>query len=217
MRGNPVATAQMNDQLVALVNKHAGRTFAIGSVHPDDGAQALAELDRLKQLGVKMLKLHPNTQQLDVSSDAVDAVVARCAQLGMPVMFDYSGLLRASDFGKYMMLAIKHPDARLVLAHMGLNRFADTLIWAANKDSTWNHNNIWFDLAATATVLADSPFRDQLVWTLRTVGIDRILFGSDYPVVTPAEAARAVERLGLTEAEMRRVFHDNARELLALP
>jgi uncharacterized protein len=51
----------------------------------------------------------------------------------------------------------------------------------------------------------------------RRVGIDRVLFGSDYPVFRPVEAVANVSRLGFTADELKLVFHDNAASLLSLP
>jgi len=46
--------------------------------------------------------------------------------------------------------------------------------------------NLWFALSATAHFLVDSLYEEQLVWVARKIGTDRILFGSDWPVETPA-------------------------------
>ena len=60
-----------------------------------------------------------------------------------------------------------------------------------------------------------SPFAEQLTWVLRRVGIDRVVFGSDYPVDDPLTAARAVTELGFTDEEQAAILHDNAAELLS--
>lgn len=78
-------------------------------------------------------------------------------------------------------------------------------------------DNVWFDISAIATTFAGSPVQAELVWTMRKVGMNRILFGSDWPVYTPKEAEAAVRHLGLTAVEQRQVFHDNAAQLLRLP
>jgi predicted TIM-barrel fold metal-dependent hydrolase len=77
-------------------------------------------------------------------------------------------------------------------------------------------DNVWFDISAIAPTYAGSPVQPELVWTMRKVGINRIIFGSDWPVYTPAEAISAVRSLGLTEAEQKQVFHDNVVDLLKL-
>jgi predicted TIM-barrel fold metal-dependent hydrolase len=77
-------------------------------------------------------------------------------------------------------------------------------------------DNVWFDISAIANTYVGSPVQAELVWTIRKVGTDRILFGSDWPVYTPAETANAVRHLGFTYAEQKQIFHDNAARLLGL-
>jgi uncharacterized protein len=67
-----------------------------------------------------------------------------------------------------------------------------------------------------ANTYAGSPVQNELVWTIRKVGTDRILFGTDWPVYTPAETIRAVKLMGITYAEQRQIFHDNAARLFGL-
>jgi predicted TIM-barrel fold metal-dependent hydrolase len=134
-----------------------------------------------------------------------------------PVLFDFSGILNAADLGKYVMLAVTHPEARIVLAHMGGTRFHDMLVLAMLQEYDWYRNNLWVDLSAVSELYARSPYKEQLVYVIRKIGVDRVLFGSDFPFVrTPAEAIDDVESLGLTADEERMIFHDNAAALLRL-
>jgi predicted TIM-barrel fold metal-dependent hydrolase len=55
--------------------------------------------------------------------------------------------------------------------------------------------------------------RDSFVWVLPKVGVDRILFGSDYPLDDPATAVRAGVGMGFTSAELARIFYENSRSL----
>ena len=53
--------------------------------------------------------------------------------------------------------------------------------------------------------------------TCRLVGVNRILFGSDYPVLAPERAVADVFALGFEPEEERQIFHDNAAALFQLP
>ena len=75
--------------------------------------------------------------------------------------------------------------------------------------------NVWIDISVTGPMLAGGPYAEQFTWVLRKVGIDRVVFGSDYPVDHPLEAIRAVAELGFTDAEQAAILHDNAAALLA--
>jgi hypothetical protein len=73
---------------------------------------------------------------------------------------------------------------------------------------------VYVDISAAAPLYADSPYADQFIWVLRKVGTDRILFGSDFPLYTPAEALDAVRALGFTDEEQAQILHDNAAALI---
>jgi predicted TIM-barrel fold metal-dependent hydrolase len=208
-------TRRLNDQLRELVQRDR-RLFGIGSVHPGDGAAALQELERIKGMGFRLLKLHPNTQELNMAGDEVAAVVQKAGELDLPILFDFSGAFKAADIGPYILLAIKNPKAKIILAHMGGTKFNDVLLLSVLKAEEYYPNNLWVDLSAVASMYADSPLEEQLVWVIRQLGVDRVLFGSDFPIRTPAEAIGDVERLGLTLEEQRKIFYENAASLLGL-
>ncbi len=208
-------TRAQNDAVIATAKASGGRFFPVASVHPADGPAALAELDRLAAAGVKVIKLHPNTQNFDVSDPAVETVVEHCAQLGLVMLFDSYKPWDSSEMGKFLLLAAKHPKAKLILAHMGFVEFRETLSFAQMRKIGIGEN-VYFDLSAIAAVYAKSPVAPELVWTARQIGTDHFLFGSDWPVDTPAVAAQAVRDLGFDAAEQKQIFHDNAAALLGL-
>jgi predicted TIM-barrel fold metal-dependent hydrolase len=74
--------------------------------------------------------------------------------------------------------------------------------------------NVWVDISVTAVMLAGSPFAEQFAWILRKVGIDRVVFGSDYPLDDPLTAVRAVAELGFSDEEQAAILYENANALL---
>jgi uncharacterized protein len=213
--GGPEAVRRKNDALLAAVAADPAHFYAVASVHPADGEAALAELARLQRAGVKMIKLHPNAQEFDVADPAVARVTARCGELGMAVLFDSYDPFDPGQIGKFVKLAMSQPKTRFVLAHMGFTRFRETMVFAL-FGKLGAARNVWFDTSAIAVTYADTPMRAELVATMRKIGMDRIIFGSDWPVYTPTEALAAVHQLGLTAAEEKKVFHDNIAALVAL-
>jgi len=212
-RGETGKTRAQNDAVIAAAKAGGGRFFPVASVHPLDGAGAFEEIDRVASAGVKVIKLHPNTQNFDVSDPAVAEVVERCAARHLIVLFDSYKPWDLSEMGKFVLLASTHPDARIVLAHMGLTTFREAITFAQIRKLNIS-TQVYFDLSAIASTYAGSPVQPELVWTIRRIGVDRFLFGSDWPVDTPAAAEAAVRKLGFTAAEQRQIFHDNAARLL---
>jgi predicted TIM-barrel fold metal-dependent hydrolase len=215
-KGQLDATRAQNDAVIAAAAAAPGRFFPVVSVHPADGDAAIAELERVAKLGAKMVKLHPNMQNFDVSDPAVATIAAACGRLGLVMLFDSYKPWDASQMGKFVLLSVSNPTAKFVLAHMGFSQFRETVTFAMLRKIGVGSNNVWFDISAIGTTYAGSPLQTEFVWTMRQIGVDHILFGSDWPVDTPAAAIAAVRKLGLTESEQRQIMHDNAAALLGL-
>ncbi len=214
-RGDMAATRAQNDAAIAAAAADPAHFYPIASVHPADGADAMVELERLAKLGVKVIKLHPNTQKFDVGDPAVAAVTAKCGELGMAVLFDSYSPTDGDEIGKLMMLSFFQPGTRFIFAHMGFTHFREVVTLAQVRKLGLG-GNVWLDISAIVPAYAGSPVQPELVWTLRKHGMDHVLFGSDWPVDTPAAAIAAVRELGLTAEEEKLVLHDNAAKLLGL-
>jgi len=214
-RADTVETTRRNDGVLALARRDR-RFYPVGSVHPLDGPPALEEIDRIARSGARGLKLHPNTQQFDVADPTVRAVVERAAERRLPVLFDAYSPFDADQPGKFVRLAMEVPKARLVLAHGHGPRFPDLLVYEVLARYDWWGRNVWIDLSATGPLLARSPFAAQFAWVVRQVGVDRLLFGSDYPLDDPAPAVAAIAGLGFSAPELRRIFWTNATRLYRL-
>ncbi len=214
-QGDMQDTRMRNDSIIALSRQYTS-LIPICSVHPMDGDSALAEMERVHKAGVQIIKLHPNSQHFDVAAPEVATMAKKAGELHMVLLFDSYSPLDGDEIGKLIMLAALNQDARFIFAHMGLVNFPQLLTIEALKKYPWYKNNIWFDVSAIAPILGNSPFRDQLVWTIRTVGIDQFMFGSDFPLFDPAEAIKGVHAMGFTKEEEQKIFYANASRLLGL-
>lgn len=82
-------------------------------------------------------------------------------------------------------------------------RFWNTLMLVRTADG-FAMDNVYFDISGPV-LPADSPLEAEFVWTLRNVGIDHVLLGSDYPQMGLKAAVDALERLDLTGEERARI------------
>jgi predicted TIM-barrel fold metal-dependent hydrolase len=133
--------------------------------------------------------------QMDKTRAQNDAVLAAAA---------------TSDCRFYPVVSVHPADGDAALAE--LERTAKR----GAKEVKLHPNTQNFDVADPSVGTVVEKCGELGLWTMRKVGIDRILFGSDWPVYTPSEAIRAVRHLGLTETEQRKVFYDNAAQLLGV-
>lgn len=215
LAGQPDRIRAGNDGLLAL----AARTpemVPIATVHPYDGTAAIAELERVAGIGVKVLKIHPHTQKFDADDPRVLELVRRAGTLGMIVLID-NGHILPGDSEKLFNLALAAPKTRFIFAHMGMMNFRFwNILKAARTAENLFGDNINFDISATVSVVADSPIVDEFVWTIRNVGVEHVLLGSDYPQYSLAANLAALERLPLTADEKQAIRAGNAARLLGL-
>jgi predicted TIM-barrel fold metal-dependent hydrolase len=202
-----------NDGLIALAAKHP-ELAPIGTVHPYDGQAALDELARIAARGVKTLKIHPHTQRFDISDPRVLALVTKAGELGVTVLLDNAGIV-PGDCEDLFNLAARAPKTRFIFAHMGgANfRFWNILVLARTADG-FALGNVNFDISGTVMLAAGSPIEKEFVWTLRNVGIDHVMLGSDYPQIPLARMVEALEKLDLTPEEKTAIRSGNARRIL---
>ncbi|WP_243450970.1 amidohydrolase family protein [Sphingosinicella sp. CPCC 101087] len=215
LQGKPDEIRANNDALIALAREHPGM-LPVATVHPYDGEAALTELERVAAAGVKVLKIHPHTQRFDPDDARVLALVRRAGDVGIVVLMDNANVL-PGDSQKLFNLALAAPRTQFIFAHLGGFdfRFWNILKAARTAEGLFG-DNIYFDISAIVALVADSPLEEEFVWTIRNVGVDHVLLGSDYPQYSLEQNVDALDRLGLEDAEKAMISHENARKLFRL-
>ena len=104
-------------------------------------------------------------------------------------------------------LAVRFPDNNIILAHWGGGILFYNLMKKQAKDVL---KNIWFDTAASPFLYDPSVYRVALAAGV----IDRVVFGSDYPLLKPSRYFKDLDKSGILEIEKQRVLGGNAARLL---
>ncbi|HEX6636284.1 MAG TPA: amidohydrolase family protein, partial [Steroidobacteraceae bacterium] len=144
------------------------------------------------------------------------ALVKRAGELGVIVLMDNAGIVD-DDCEKLFNLALQAPNTKFIFAHLGGFNFRFwNIIAAARTAEGLFGENIYFDVSAMVAMVADSPIEAEFVWTLRNVGMDQLLFGSDYPQFSVAKNVAGLDKLGLTADEVAKIRFGNARKLFGL-
>jgi predicted TIM-barrel fold metal-dependent hydrolase len=215
LQGQPEQVRAANDGLIALAAQHS-KLMPIATVHPYDGTAAIAELERVAARGIKVLKLHPHTQKFDAADPRVLQLVQRAGQLGVIVLLDNASIL-PGDCEKLFNLALSAPKTTFIFAHLGgLNFRFWNVLKAARTAKGLFADNIYFDISAISAIVAASPIEEEFVWTIRNVGIDHVLLGSDYPQYSLEQNVSALERMHLDESEKKKIRFENAQRLFRL-
>jgi predicted TIM-barrel fold metal-dependent hydrolase len=220
-----------NQDVADWVEDYPDILFGFGSVNLSKDKsyveQKLEEIQRLKLPGVKLL---PFSQFFNPSEcENVNLLFEYCSQTGSIVLshtgcaagpFEILELSRNAYPGHWEPVLRKYPDVPLVLAHCGSYSSLIPGIWLYESLQIGKKfRNVFADIAAVDWLLE----REMVVKEIRkTIGFDRILFGTDYPLPLTAGVSLAYLVSGLkanillTEKEKRKVLGENAAKLLGI-
>lgn len=184
-----------NDFITECVAQYPGRAVGFASVDPRE-PDAGDEFERsVTKLGLRGLKISPTYQAIDPRSPACWKLYEMALHFQVPVMLHcggaYKGSLEWADPSLLDKVAMAFPDLKLIIAHFGQPYMEQTCILMRKNE------NIFADLSA----------RFHRPWQLyhgimiaQEYGVtDRLLFGSDFPVRTTADALadfRAINEWG---------------------
>lgn len=183
--------------------------IAFGSVFPDS-PDVLFELERIKDLGLKGVKLHPDYQGFTVDDPKMKPIYKKISQLGLITVFhagfDYGYPPPYGAMPKNMARAYSWFDSPVVAAHWGgINCNQDVLDYLCGSD-------IYFDTAFGFGMMP-RYYSEKI---LEKHGTDRILFGTDTPWHTPEMELHHLNALGVTGDDLEKIQYKNAEKLLSL-
>lgn len=203
---NEKQQSSVNDFAFSLKSENL---IPFGSVFPYS-KNAFYELERIKDMGLKGVKLHPDYQGFDIDDESLKPLYKKISSLGLITVFHagydygYPPPYKATPIKSKK--AIKWFDSPVVLAHLGgLSMGLDVLEHLAGE-------NVYFD---TAFCYSQMP-RYIAEKIIEKHGVNKILFGTDSPWRTANEEKLFIENLGLSEAEKELIYFKNAERLLEI-
>ena len=202
-----------NDEVAAAVRAHPGRVLGVASVDITRPMAAVRELRRcVRELGFKGLRVLPWLWGLPPDDRRYYPLYAECVELDVTfcLQVGHAGPMRPSEPGRPIPyldnVAHEFPELRIVGGHIGVP-------WVSEMISLMmKHPNVYVDTSAYKV----SRFPRELVDYLRGPGRRKVMFGTNYPMLTPAECLADLDALDLTP-EVRSLFlAGNARTAFKL-
>lgn len=183
--------------------------FAFGSVFPFS-EDAFCELERIKEMGLKGVKLHPDYQGFDVDDERLKPLYKKISQLGLITVFhagfDYGFAPPYRATPEKMARALEWFDSPVIAAHWGgINCNEDVIKYLCGK-------NVYFDVSFGYSMMP--KYYAQKIIELHTP--DKMLFGTDTPWHTPDMEKRLLNTLELSQDDMDKITHKNAQKLLGI-
>jgi len=196
-----------NDYLASLAASDS-RFIPLASFHPDMGTEAAeAELVRAKANGAKGIKLHCDFQGFAIDDERAVEIYRVCARLGMPVLFHVGD--RKSDLShpkRLLYVAERVPELTVIAAHMG-------------GYSVWDEAEKYIIGTPVYVDTSEALLGMDAAGLYRLIekhGVERVMFGSDYPLWFTAHAFNGLEQCALSAREKALVYCETAKKVFGI-
>ena len=209
-----------NEEIAELAHKNSDVAIPFASISPHRGAEGVAAARRLiRDYKVRGFKFHPSVQEFFPSDRLAYPLYEVIAEAKLPALFHtgqtgvgaktrggggirlkYSNPLYLDD------VAADFPDMPIILAHPSFPWQEEALSVATHKPQ------VYIDLSGWSP----KYFPPILVQYANTLLKDRILFGSDYPVIAPGKWVEEFEKLPIKPEVRALIMKENAARLLQL-
>ncbi len=202
-----------NDEVAAFVAQAPTRLLGVGSVDISKPMRAVQEIRRcVRELGFKAIRVLPWLWEVPPTDRRFYPVYTACCELDVPfcTQIGHTGPLMPSEVGRPIYLdqgALDFPELRIVAGHIGYP-WTEEAIAVATK-----HEQVYIDTSAYTC----KRYPAALVEFMRGHGRTKVLFGTNYPMITPAKALEDLDSLGL-DVQARQLFlAGNAQRVFNLP
>jgi len=207
---------ETNDYILDSVSRYPDRLIGFCSVQPKAGDAATVELERCAKAGAEGIgEMRSDVQGFNLADKEMmkpvaDAVVEHnlvfLTHSSEPVGHQYSGKGSITPDVLYSFI-LNFPDLKLVCAHWG----GGLPFYGLMPEVAKALSNVFFDTAATAFLYRPQVFEE----VSNIVGSDKILFGTDYPLIPQKRITAQIQSLGLTEEIKAKILGGNAQRLLS--
>jgi predicted TIM-barrel fold metal-dependent hydrolase len=209
-----------NEEVAESCAAHPDVLIPFGSIDPHKGRAGVREARRLVgEYGVRGFKFHPSMQGFSPDDRMAYPLYEVIEELGRPALFHtgqtgigagvpggggirlkYSNPMLVDD------VAVDFPELRIILAHPSFPWQDEALAVAVHKPY------VHIDLSGWSP----KYFPPQLVHYANSLLQDKVLFGSDYPVITPDRWLADFAKLEIKPAVRPKILKENAARLLGL-
>ena len=209
----PAGPLISNEEVSAYVKQCPDRLSGVASVDLYRPMEAVRELRRLvKEQGFKALRIVQWLWNLPPTDRRYYPLYAECIELGIPFccQVGHTGPLCPSEPGRPIPyideVAIEFPELKIVGGHIGYP-WTTEMIAVATK-----HENVYIDTSAYVA----KRFPPELVTYMKKHGSKKVMFGTNYPMVTAAMCLKDLDALQLTDEGKKLFLYENAQRLFGL-
>jgi len=200
------------EEVVRLMEACPGRVFGLFGVSVHEGMAGVAAFERaVREHGFVGLHIHPHGYGLPPSHAFYFPYYAKAQELGVPAVLSMGHTLdlMPNDPGRPMHLdpvALYFRDLAVVCTHTGWPWVEEAIALA------WKHPNVFLGTSAHAP----KYWKPELVKFIDAHGRDKVMWGTDYPLIDHGESLAQVEALGLRDTSKAKFLYENAARVFGV-
>jgi predicted TIM-barrel fold metal-dependent hydrolase len=208
---------ETNDYIIDAVSRYPRRLVGFCAVQPNSPKAAVAEIERCAKAGIRGVgEMRPDVQLFDLGDEMIMAPLAEVLKERKLILLLHSSEPIGHDYpGKGIMFPdviypfiTSFPDLTIICAHWG----GGLPFYALMPEVKKAMGNVYFDSAASPFLYTPGVYQQ----VIKLVGADRVLFGSDYPLLTQSRLLDEIETLDMPEETKNLVLAGNALRLLGI-
>ena len=207
---------ETNDYILESIARYPKRLIGFCAVQPNSYEAALAEVERCAQAGARGVgELRPDMQLFELGDETLMKPLMEVVKkhklillthASEPVGHEYPGKGSMTPDVLYPFIT-DFPDFTIVCAHWG----GGLPFYALMPEVKKAMGNVFFDTAASPFLYSPQVYSQ----VTQLVGADKILFGSDYPLLEQSRILKELRSLDLPEETQALILSGNARRLLS--
>jgi predicted TIM-barrel fold metal-dependent hydrolase len=201
-----------NEEVLEITQRYPDLFLGIASVDIRRPVEAIRTLrQQVKTHGFKGLRIVQWLWELPCTHPLYYPLYAECVELGIPVCLQVglTGPLKSSECGRPLHIervALDFPELKIVCGHIGYPWHVEMIAFATKFP------NVYIDTSA----YKPKRYPAELVSYLKAHGKTKVLFGTNYPMITPESCLSELPALGLDEATSELFLYKNAERVFGL-
>jgi predicted TIM-barrel fold metal-dependent hydrolase len=202
-----------NERIAEFIRDYPTRFVGVAGVDLHRPVEAVRQLDRaVREFGFKALRVIPWLWKLPPNDRLYYPLYVKCIELDIPfcTQVGHTGPLMPSDTGRPIPyideVALTFPELRIVGGHIGYP-WTDEMISLA-----WKHEHVYIDTSA----YLPRYYPPQLVHFMNSYGQDKVLFGTNFPMLDLKQCAEQALALELKPEAKAKFLAGNARRVFRL-
>lgn len=201
---NFIASLVNKQNIENVQNEQNIQIIGFGTLH-QDYENIEDELIRIKRLGLRGIKLHPDFQGFSIDDEKLFQIYERLGDFPLLIHVGDESKDKSSPVRLASVLE-KFPKLRVIAAHLGgYQQWDEVLDYLIGKD-------LYFDTSSALAFMS----KEQAINIIRLHGVEKILFATDFPMASHKDELERFLNLGLTDVENELILYTNAQKLLGL-